>query len=249
MKRLSIIIITYNGMGFLKRCLASLRTFILDSSCEVIIVDNYSTDGTLQFLQENYPQLQLILNSENRGVAAARNQGIAVARGEKLLLLDNDTEASDEAINAMSNYLDTHHDVGLCACRLVDKQGETQDSCKPYPGIMIKVRNVLGIGNKSQYVPNADGIIEPVYVIGACQMFWRRVVDKVGVLDEHIFYGPEDADWCLRVKQAGWKIHCLYNYTIMHDYRRSTKTRPLSPLGRKHIKALLYFYWKTKRLF
>ena len=72
---------------------------------------------------------------------------------------------------------------------------------------------------------------------------------KVGVLDEHIFYGPEDADWCLRVKQAGWKIHCLYNYTIMHDYRRSTKTRPLSPLGRKHIKALLYFYWKTKRLF
>ena len=222
MKRLSIIIITYNGLGFLKRCLASLRTFILDSSCEVIIVDNYSTDGTLQFLQENYPQLQLILNSENRGVAAARNQGIAVAKGEKLLLLDNDTEASDEAINAMS---------------------------KPYPGIMIKVRNVLGIGNKSQYVPNADGIIEPVYVIGACQMFWRRVVDKVGVLDEHIFYGPEDADWCLRVKQAGWKIHCLYNYTIMHDYRRSTKTRPLSPLGRKHIKALLYFYWKTKRLF
>ena len=61
MKRLSIIIITYNGLGFLKRCLASLRTFILDSSCEVIIVDNYSTDGTLQFLQENYPQLQLIL--------------------------------------------------------------------------------------------------------------------------------------------------------------------------------------------
>ncbi len=249
MKRLSIIIITYNGLGFLTRCLASLRTFIGDPSCEVIIVDNYSTDGTLQFLHENYPQLPLIINSENRGVAAARNQGIEAAQGEKLLLLDNDTEANDEAINAMSNYLDEHQQVGLVACRLVDNQGEVQDSCKPYPGLMIKVRNVLGIGNKLQYVPDVDGIIEPVYVIGACQMFWRRVVDKVGVLDEHIFYGPEDADWCLRVKKAGWHIHCLTGHTIMHDYRRSTRRSPFSRLGRLHTKALLYFYWKHKRLF
>ena len=181
-------------------------------------------------------------------MAAARNQGIAVAKGEKLLILDNDTEANDEAINAMSDYLDAHNDVGLCSCRLVDKQGEPQDSCKPYPGLMIKARNVLGIGNKTRYVPNADGVIEPVYVIGACQMFWRKVVDKVGMLDEHIFYGPEDADWCLRIKEAGWRILCLNNYTIIHDYRRTTKQRPFSKLGRLHIKALLYFYWKYRRI-
>ena len=247
--RLSIIIITYNGLGFLTRCLASLRTFIDDPSCEVIIIDNYSTDGTLSFLKENYPQLQLILNSENRGVAAARNQGIAVAKGEKLLLLDNDTEANDDAINAMSAYLDAHPEVGLCSCRLVDKEGIPQDSCKPYPGLMIKVRNVLGIGNKMRYVPDKDGIIEPVYVIGACQMFWRKVVDKVGMFDEHIFYGPEDADWCIRIKREGWETHCLNNYTILHDYRRSTRRSPFSKLGRMHIKALLYFYWKHKRLF
>ena len=239
MKRLSIILITYNGLGFLTRCLASLHTFIEDDTCEVIIIDNYSTDGTLDFLRENYPQLQLILNSENR----------AVAKGEKLLLLDNDTEANDDAINAMSDYLDAHPDVGLCSCRLVDKDGIPQDSCKPYPGLMIKVRNVLGIGNKMRYVPDKDGIIEPVYVIGACQMFWRKVVDKVGMLDEHIFYGPEDADWCIRIKREGWKTHCLNNYTIIHDYRRSTRRSPFSKLGRMHIKALLYFYWKHKKLF
>ena len=249
MKHLSIIIITYNGLGFLTRCLASLRTFIEDPSCEVIIIDNYSTDGTLPFLRENYPQLQLILNSENRGVAAARNQGISVAKGEKMLLLDNDTEASDEAINAMSDYLDSHPEVGLCSCRLVDKDGIPQDSCKPYPGLMIKVRNVLGIGNKTRYVPDENGIIEPVYVIGACQMFWRKVVDKVGMLDEHIFYGPEDADWCMRIKKAGWKIHCLNNYTIIHDYRRSTRRSPFSKLGRMHIKALFFFYWKHRQFF
>jgi len=249
MKRLSIIIITYNGIGFLTRCLASLRDYIENPECEVIIVDNYSTDGTLKFLNNNYPQLKLIVNSENRGVAAARNQGIAVAQGEKILILDNDTEANTEAIDAMSNYLDEHPDVGLCSCRLVDKEGEVQDSCKPYPGLMIKMRNVLGLGNKSRYVPDDNGIIEPVYVIGACQMFWRKIVEKVGLLDEHIFYGPEDADWCLRIKQAGWRIHCLSNHTIIHDYRRSTKSRPLSKLGRMHIKALLYFYWKHKRWF
>ena len=246
--RLSIIIITYNGLGFLTRCLDSLCDCIDKPDCEVIIVDNYSTDGTLDFLRNNYPQLPLILNSENRGVAAARNQGIARATGDKLLLLDNDTEATTTAINAMSRYLDKHPEVGLCSCRLVDKEGIPQDSCKPYPGLMIKARNVLGIGNKMRYVPSEEGIIEPVYVIGACQMFTHEVVDKVGLLDEHIFYGPEDADWCLRIKQAGWRIHCLNNHTIVHDYRRSTRRSPFSKLGRMHIKALLYFYWKHKKL-
>lgn len=249
MKQLSIIIITYNGLGFLTRCLASLHDFINDPSCEVIIIDNHSTDGTLNFLHENYPQLKLIINSENRGVAPARNQGIKVATGKRLLLLDNDTEATTTAINAMINHLDNNPEVGLCSCRLVDKEGVAQDSCKPYPGIMIKMRNVLGIGNKNKYVPNEDGIIEPVYVIGACQMFGREIVDKVGLLDDKIFYGPEDADWCLRIKKAGYSIHCLNNYTIVHDYRRSTKKRPFSKLGRMHIKALLYFYWKHKKLF
>ena len=247
--RLSIIIITYNGLGFLTRCLASLHDFIDDPSCEVIIIDNGSTDGTLDFLHENYPQLQLIANSENRGVAPARNQGIAVAKGEKLLLLDNDTEATTTAINAMSQHLATHHDVGLCSCRLVDKEGLPQDSCKPYPGLMIKLRNVLGIGNKTKYEPNEEGIIEPLYVIGACQMFPRAIVDKVGMLDDRICYGPDDADWCIRIKKAGYHIHCLNNHTILHDYRRTTKRRPFSPLGRLHIKALIYFYWKHKRLF
>lgn len=247
--RLSIIIITYNGLGFLTRCLESLRDFVNDPTCEVIIIDNHSTDGTLAFLHEHYPGLQLIVNDENRGVAAARNQGIKVAKGDKLLLLDNDTEATATAIHAMMRHLDTHPHVGLCSCRLVDKQGLPQDSCKPYPGLMIKLRNVLGIGNKAQYEPNDEGIIEPLYVIGACQMFTREVVEKVGLLDENIFYGPEDADWCMRIGQAGWRIHCLNNHTIVHDYRRTTKRRPFSKLGRLHIKALLYFYRKHKRLF
>ncbi len=247
--RLSIIIITYNGLGFLTRCLASLHDFISDPTCEVIIIDNHSTDGTLDFLHKNYPQLQLIVNDENRGVAAARNQGIKVAQGEKLLLLDNDTEATATAINAMSKHLDSNPDVGLCSCRLVDKEGVPQDSCKPYPGLMIKLRNVLGIGNKMEYKANEDGIIEPLYVIGACQMFSKKIVEKVGLLDEHIFYGPEDADWCLRITKEGYHIHCLVNHTIVHDYRRSTKKRPFSKLGRLHIKALIYFYWKHKRLF
>jgi len=249
MTRLSIIIITYNGLGFLTRCLASLHDFINDPTCEVIIVDNCSTDGTVEFLNKNYPQLKLLVNSENRGVAPARNQGIKIATGEKLLLLDNDTEATPSAINAMSDYLDSQPQVGLCSCRLVDKEGIAQDCCKPFPGLMIKVRNVLGIGNKTKYTPNADGIIEPFYVIGACQMFPQTIVDKVGTLDDKIFYGPEDADWCMRIKKAGYSIHCLNNHTIVHDYRRTTKRRPFSKLGRMHIKALLYFYWKHKRLF
>ena len=248
--RLSVIILTCNQREYTRRCLASLGTLLERDDTEVIVIDNASNDGTATMIGSEFPHVEVIINSGNRGVAPARNQGLQRATGKYVMLLDNDTIASAEAIDCLAAYLDNHSDVGLVASRLVDGDGVTQDSAKSYPGLLVKARNVLGLkSSKSTFPQDEDGAIEPEYVIGACQMMRREVIEQIGLLDEAIFYGPEDADWCLRVKQAGWKIHCLYNYTIMHDYRRSTKTRPLSPLGRKHIKALLYFYWKTKRLF
>ena len=93
-----------------------------------------------------------------------------------------------------------------------------------------------------------EGAIEPFYVIGACQMIRREAFEQVGYLDEAIFYGPEDADFCQRLRQAGWQIKYLPQYSIIHTYYRHTRHHPLSRLGMHHIRGLLHFYNKYGRL-
>ena len=247
--RLSIIILTWNQRRLTMDCLDSLSTLHADETVELIVVDNASTDGTAEAIAAQYPRAIVLRNEHNRGVAAARNQGLKVARGERVMLLDNDTIASPHAIEQMMHYLDTHPTVGLCACRLVDRDGTVQDSAKPYPGLGIKIRNVLGLQHgPAQFAADADGTLAPTYVIGACQLIRREVIEAVGLLDESIFYGPEDADFCLRATNAGWQVRYLPQVTIMHLYRRSTTHNIFSPLGRKHIKGLLHFWFKHRRL-
>jgi hypothetical protein amacA2_05673 len=216
---------------------------------EVIVVDNGSEDGTCQYLTVNYPQIYLHINDCNKGVAYARNRGLELAQGKKVLFLDNDTVVNENAISGMEIYLDEHSKVGLCACRLVDSNSQVQDSFKPFPGLWLKIKNVLGITKTN--APDLQTVtspIEPVYVIGACQMIRREVIERIGLLDENIFYGPEDADYCMRIAAEGWKVVYLPQYTIVHHWRRATNKKLFSRLAWKHFCALCYFYAKYKRI-
>ena len=89
--------------------------------------------------------------------------------------------------------------------------------------------------------------IEPVYVIGACQIIRREVVEQIGLLDEHMFFGPEDADYCLRAASVGWKIVYLPQYSIVHFWQRTSGKQLFSRLAWLHLKALVYFYRKHHR--
>ena len=249
MKKLSIIILTWNNIDATRLCLSSLLPIMERDDVETIVIDNASTDGTQEALRREFPQVRLTCNSTNRGIAAARNQGFMRATGAKLLILDNDTIVNREAIEGMERYLDEHSDVGLCACRMTDTQGNQQPSYRAYPGVRAKLRSILRLQRRTlSYKSDADGSIEPLYVIGACQMMKREAVSQIGMLDEAIFYGPEDADYCLRLRQAGWRIKYLPQYSIIHAYQRATARNPFSWLGYKHIKGLLHLYAKYKRI-
>ena len=143
MKRLSIVIITWNQLAYLKACLQSLLPIMKRADVEVIVVDNGSQDGTSQYLTEKFPVIRLLSNSCNKGVAYARNRGLEITTGEKILILDNDTIVNESAISGMEAYLDGHPLVGLCTCKLVDSENRVQESFKPFPGLLVKVRNVL----------------------------------------------------------------------------------------------------------
>ena len=249
MPQLSIIILTYDHLDDTRRCLESLRPIMEQGETEVIVIDNASTDGTPQFIAQHYPEIRLTVNDTNRGVAAARNQGFAQARADTLFIIDNDTIVNERAVRGMMQYLQSHPDVGLCACRMTDTEGNVQRSFRPFPGLKGKVLSLLGLRLAAEkFRADDEGAIEPYYVIGACQMIRREAFEQVGQLDEAIFYGPEDADFCHRLRQAGWKVKYLPQYSIIHTYYRRTRRNPFSWLGIKHIRGLLHFYSKYGRI-
>ena len=248
MINLSIIILTWNNLDATRQCLASLEPIMARGDVETIVVDNASQDGTPEAIRREFPSARLMCDRVNRGVAAARNQGFIRARGSKLLILDNDTIVSREAIEGMEHYLDSHNDVGLCACRMTDAEGRLQPSFRPYPGLISKLCSLFHIKRPlSTFRTDSEGCIEPLYVIGACQMIKREAVAQVGMLDEAIFYGPEDADYCMRLRKAGWRIKYLPHFSIIHAYQRTTAHRPFSMLGWKHVQGLFHLYGKYGR--
>lgn len=246
--RLSIILISWNSLPMLSACLQSLGNVTCDRGVEIIWVDNGSEDGAKEFVAERYPGVKQIILPSNMGVAYARNRGLEAARGRYLLLLDDDTEASPEVLGELEVFMEAHPSVGICAATLVNKQGEVQESLKPYPGLLCKISNVI----KSRFQSlQPSGIVEvkkPCYVIGACQFIRRECLEQTGMLDQKIFYGPEDADFCIRARKKGWGVELLPHTRIVHHWRRITNRSLTGSIARRHIRALIYFWWKHRRL-
>lgn len=238
MDELSIIILTHNQRELTLHCLESIAA----SGAEIILVDNGSTDSTADEVHRRYLRVKILRNNTNLGVAAARNIGVEASSRRWIMLLDNDTQASPSAIETLIEYLEANPTVGLVAPALYSVNGELQESFKPFPGLFRKIRHVLT--HKSKPVKLPDSVIEPFYVIGAAQLFSREVWRKAGPLDEKIFYGPEDADFCIRVRKAGYKVVYLPTVSIIHHWQRATTHRLFSKLGRAHILGLLRFYLK-----
>ena len=250
MVTVSIVIITWNGKFHLQKCLSSLAGFSKRPGVEVILVDNGSSDGTVDWVKKTWPDVRLVALEENKGVAYARNRGLELATGDYLLILDNDTVVTEATLDGMVQYMEEHPRVGLCGCRLVDADGKVQESCKKFPGMTEKIANLL-YGSRYRYAYGKKRMsepFEPEYLIGACQLIRRKAFEDAGYLDERIFIGPEDADFCLRIHAKGWALRYLPQFTIMHYCQRLTNRHIFSPLGRKHISALFYLYWKYKRL-
>lgn len=248
---ISVVILTCNQRAYTERCLASLKPLLESDDCEVIVVDNGSADGTAEMLESQYAGSVVVIKSEyNRGVAAGRNLGLRRARGRYLMILDNDTIASAQTVRSLAAYLAANPAVGLVAPRLISPTGTVQTSFKPYPGIFSKISNVVRGRDRSSHAATCPSApFEPFYVIGAAQMFSAELYARSGGLDENIFFGPEDADFCMAVRSFGKKVVYLPSLTIVHDWQRATSRRLLSKGALTHLRALIYFYKKHRRWF
>jgi GT2 family glycosyltransferase len=242
----------------MEKCLASLSRASIPPENEIIYVDNGSEDGSVSRIADLYPHVKIIRNAQNKGVSVARNQGMKAASGEYLLLLDSDTEIISSALGDMVAFMDKHPEAGLCGCKMFGPSGIVHDSCRFFPTPKEKWKAGLRILSKklhfkttdppAHYDKDADEPFEVDYVLGACQMIRREAQQKVGWLDEHIFYGPEDADYCLRMHQAGYKVYYLPQSVIYHAYQRSSSQKVFSKLNGKHVRGLLYYFRKHNNI-
>lgn len=236
--RVDVVILTWNDGDILDGAVQSaLHSGIEDLS--LIVVDNGSDPpahvaGTAQ----------LLYNAENRGVAAGRNQGVRAGSAPYVCLLDSDARLLPGALVSMLQVLEDNGDVAMVVP--VFKGQAPSASAGPVYGVLYKALRALNVRNT--YAAGADfedGRRDVDFAIGACQLFRRSVFDAVGGLDESYFYGPEDVDFCLRLREHGWRIVQLHDAEVEHPPRRRNR-RILSRSGAMHASAVLRHFWRHR---
>jgi GT2 family glycosyltransferase len=222
---LSIVIVNWNTLEMLREVLASVEAGRGELALQLIVVDNASSDGSADMVAEEFPQALLIRNAENRGFAAANNQGFEVATGRHILLLNSDTIVLGAVLPASVRYLDDHPQVGAMGCRVLNTDGTMQRTCSMWPGFLnlalltsglwkLRWPRFLGRYHMTDWQRDSERQVE---VISGCYLMLRReVLEQVGPLDESFFFFGEETDWCRRMRDAGWKLRFAPVGEIIH---------------------------------
>jgi GT2 family glycosyltransferase len=229
----SIIIVSWNTKDFLKNCLKSVYEQTQDIEYEIIVVDNGSTDGSAAMVKTEFAQVILIENKENRGFAAANNQGINIARGRYVLLLNSDTVVLDNAVAKTVRFADSHLDAAVVACRVLNPDRTLQPTCFMFPSILnmlLSTTYLYKLFPKSKFFGRErmtwwDRRDErEVDVVTGCFMLVRHeAIKQVGMMDEQYFVYGEETDWCYLFKKAGWKVVFAPVGEVVHFGGQSTE--------------------------
>lgn len=253
----SVVIVSYNTENLLDACLSSV---FKQTRCafEVIVIDNASTDESLQIVRSKYPDVVLVSNDQNVGFAAANNQGFAIAKGCQVLMLNPDTAILDSAIDVMCSFLDDNPDVGAVGAQNLKPGGGIQKSCHHFPTLWTKI---IEYAQLSRLFPHArwagkanmsywcyDEVKEVDWLSGSCMMIRGEALRQVGHLDDAFFLYMEEVDWCFRAKKIEWKVVYTPEAKIVHYHGMSSgqleESQMISKNISKHYFASHYYYFR-----
>ncbi len=236
--QLSIVIVNYNVKYFLDLALSAVYEASNRIDVEIIVVDNASTDGSLEFLRQKHPQVHFISNEKNLGFARANNIGIKKAEGKFVLLLNPDTIIAENTLTQCLDFMNKTKDAGAVGVRMVDGSGSfLKESKRSFPDPMVSFYKLFGLSKlfpKSEkfgkyhlsYLPENE--INAVDVLSGAFMFIRKdVLEKAGLLDEDYFMYGEDIDLSYKLTKTGYKNYYLPTTTIIHFKGESTKRSSL----------------------
>jgi len=199
----SVIIVNFNGRRFLQDCLSSILEQAY-SPFEVILVDNASQDGSVEFVRENFPAVNVFVQKENLGFAGGSNAGIREARGEFILTLNNDTIVPPDFIGELVKPMLQDPSVGMCASKMVFPDGRINSTAICISRSGAAWDRGMGEQDHGQYD-------KPEEIFGPCAgaaLYRHSMLDKIGLFDEDFFLFMEDVDLAFRARLAGWK--CMY---------------------------------------
>ena len=260
--KLSVVILSWNSKKDLKICLSSIYKNMTLKEREIIVVDNGSTDGSVEFIKGNYPGVVLIRNKKNRGTTVARNQAFKVARGEYVMILDSDTKVEPGAVDLLIKEMDQRSKVGVIGPKLVSPSGELRYSCREFPTFLSKfvfrsmpdkiTSKLIAKEEYRDWDHSSSAYVG--YMIGACLLIRRSCMEEVGLFDEKFFYAPEDVDYCLRVWKNGWRVMYDPRAVVVHKEARvasrgSIFQRFRNPLFWAHVRGLVIYFLKHRYLF
>ena len=250
---ISAIIVNYNAGSLLGRCVVSLLA--CPQAIEIIIVDNASSDGSLNGLDDS-PQVILVRNSSNLGFAAACNIGIKASTAPYLLFLNPDCALEGDALSPLLTDLQRNNQVGMVGGLLLNSDGTEQAGGRravPTPWrSFVRAFGLHRLADRwpnmfydfhlhKQPLPATSAEVEAIS--GACMLVKRTAIDDVGLWDEGYFLHCEDLDWCMRFRQKGWKILFVPASRIHHALGACSRSRRVFVEWHKH-KGMLRFYRK-----
>jgi GT2 family glycosyltransferase len=235
---LSVVVVSWNVSALVVACLESVLAAARDMTIEVIIVDNNSTDSTVEQVRARFPQVRLIANRHNAGFAAANNQALGICCGRNILLLNPDTIVLENSLTRMVTFADANSSVGLLGPRLQTPSGHIQEYCArsfPTPidwfwyyslvGQVFHRSRVLGKLYLSYWNHETSRPVDAL--AGAAMLIPRRTLDEVGFLDENAPMYFEDLDYCFRVRRAGRTVYYLAEATVIHYGGQSSLLVPV----------------------
>ena len=245
--RIAVVIVNYNVKDLLVSCLASLQASLTGITSEIIVVDNNSTDGSIDYAEPLFPGVRFIRLSDNLGFGKANNIGFseALAQGaEYILCLNPDTLISEDTMRVMAEYMNAHPEVGLAGCKLLNADGTFQLSCRRgFPTPWASFCKVFGLQALFPHSPRfaqynqtfrSEDETYPVDAVGGAFMFIRKeALQAIEGFDEDFFMYGEDLDLCYRIQQQGWQILYLHTTSIIHYKGESTRRSAINEV--KHF--------------
>ena len=261
--KLSVIIVSYNVSHFLEQCLKSVVKASHSLNVDIIVVDNCSEDDSVNMIRNRFPEVKLIVNSDNKGFSKANNQAIRQSDSDYILLLNPDTVLEESALKRTLGFMETHPDAGGLGIKMIDGQGSFLPESKR--GLPTPWASFCKMSHLAQLFPHSaffnryhaghlpENDTNKIEVLaGAFMLLRRKVLDEIGLLDEDFFMYGEDIDLSFRITKAGYLNYYFPQAWMIHYKGESTRKSSLNYVrlfyGAMLIFARKHFAGKNERL-
>ncbi len=252
---LSIITVTWNSASLIREQIRSVVSGCKNITCEEIVVDNSSTDQTVEIVKNEFPEVTLIANKENKGFGAANNQGVIVAKGEYLLFLNPDMRVEPGSLDIILQWMREHPDVGIVSPKLVDEHGNLNWDATPrrFPRLWEQIALILKLPHLFPHLLDTYHMKEADFdkeqevdsVRGSFFFMRREIVDKLGwAFDPRYFIWYEEVDACREAKRLGYKVVYSPVITCVDYIGQSFKQRSTLWKQKQFTASMLVYFKK-----